>query len=215
MSTHTGWTPPPSSLAVDWVMFGFYLVNAKIIEKCIGVNRPAIVREIPHFGLFPAFPHFFQNIPHFWLYFEINKIAENGNTFGCTEKFCSKKLCENVSYTVIQSLKLYIYFWPKKTSKTAENSSNCHCRRHFVRKSSAKTSVLPSLVTGRFGQDPFRPQFLAETSLISIFHGRFGHKMWTIRPTNMNVSAKWIISLPRRLCKIDACPPPFCLLLQS
>ena len=24
----------------------------------IGVNHPAIVREIPHFGLFPAFPHF-------------------------------------------------------------------------------------------------------------------------------------------------------------
>ena len=24
----------------------------------LGVNRPAIVREIPHFGLFPAFPHF-------------------------------------------------------------------------------------------------------------------------------------------------------------
>ena len=35
----------------------------------IGVNRPAIVREIPHFGLFPAFPHFCQNVPHFWLYF--------------------------------------------------------------------------------------------------------------------------------------------------
>ena len=32
---------------------------------------------------------------------------------------------------------------------------------------------------------------------------------------NMNVSAKLIISLPRCLCKIDACPPPFCLLLPS
>ena len=31
----------------------------------IGVNRPAIVREIPHFGLFPAFPHFCENVPHF------------------------------------------------------------------------------------------------------------------------------------------------------
>ena len=36
----------------------------------IGVNHPAIVREIPHFDEFPAFPHFFQNVPHFWLYFE-------------------------------------------------------------------------------------------------------------------------------------------------
>ena len=39
----------------------------------IGVNRPAIVREIPHFGLLPAFPHFCQNVLHFWLYFEITK----------------------------------------------------------------------------------------------------------------------------------------------
>ena len=32
-----------------------------IIECCdsvIGVNHPAIVREIPHFDVFPAFPHF-------------------------------------------------------------------------------------------------------------------------------------------------------------
>ena len=54
----------------------------------IGVNRPAIVREIPHFG---------QNVPHFWLYFEITKITENRNNCSCTETFCSKKLRENVS----------------------------------------------------------------------------------------------------------------------
>ena len=56
----------------------------------IGVNRPAIVREIPHFGLFPAFPHFCENVPHFWLYFEITKIAKNRNNLSCTETFCSK-----------------------------------------------------------------------------------------------------------------------------
>ena len=72
---------------------------ARSIE-CIGVNRPAIVREIPHFGLFPAFPHFCQNVPHFWLYFEITKIAENCNNLSCTETFCSKKLCENVSDSI-------------------------------------------------------------------------------------------------------------------
>ena len=66
----------------------------------IGVNRPAIVREIPHFGLFPAFPHFCQNIPHLWPYFENTQIAENRNTFSCTETFCSKKLYENVSDSV-------------------------------------------------------------------------------------------------------------------
>ena len=29
-----------------------------IFSKRIGVNHPAIVREIPHFDVFPAFPHF-------------------------------------------------------------------------------------------------------------------------------------------------------------
>ena len=43
----------------------------------IGVNHPAIVREIPHFSLFPAFPHFLENVPHFWLYFEKPKNPEN------------------------------------------------------------------------------------------------------------------------------------------
>ena len=69
-------------------------------QQCIGVNRPAIVREIPHFGLIPAFPHFCENVPHFWLYFEITKIAENRNNFSCTETFCSKKLCENVNNSI-------------------------------------------------------------------------------------------------------------------
>ena len=61
-------------------------------DECdyIGVNRPAFVREIPHFGLFPAFPHFCENVPHFWLYFETTKIAENRNNFCYTETFCSK-----------------------------------------------------------------------------------------------------------------------------
>ena len=36
----------------------------------IDVNHPAIVREIPHFDVFPAFPHFSENVQHFWLYFE-------------------------------------------------------------------------------------------------------------------------------------------------
>ena len=68
----------------------------------LGVNRPAIVTEIPHLGSFPAFPHFCQNVPHFWLYFEIAKIAENRNNFSCIkETFCSKKLYEKVTDSVI------------------------------------------------------------------------------------------------------------------
>ena len=72
----------------------------------IGVNRPAIVREIPHFGLVPALPHFCEDVPHFWLYFELTKIAENRNTFSCMYVcmfFCSKKLCENVKDSVTYS----------------------------------------------------------------------------------------------------------------
>ena len=48
-------------------------VNIPVVlmrRQSIGVNHPAIVREIPHFDVFPAFPHFFQNVPYFWLYFE-------------------------------------------------------------------------------------------------------------------------------------------------
>ena len=37
---------------------------------CIGVNRPAIVREIPHFGLFPAF---LRKRPAFLALFRNNK----------------------------------------------------------------------------------------------------------------------------------------------
>ena len=72
------------------------LVHDKI-RLYIGVNPPAIVREIPHFGFFPAFPHFCENIPHFWLDFETTKIGENRVNFRYTETFSSKKLCENVN----------------------------------------------------------------------------------------------------------------------
>ena len=41
----------------------------KVVEV-IGVNRPAIVREIPHFGLFPAF---LRKRPAFLALFRNNK----------------------------------------------------------------------------------------------------------------------------------------------
>ena len=40
----------------------------------------SIVREILHFGIFPAFPHFCENVPHFWL--------------------CSKEVCESANDSV-------------------------------------------------------------------------------------------------------------------
>ena len=66
----------------------------------IGVNCPAIVREIPHVGLFPALPHFCENVLHFWLYFEISKNDENCTNNSCTETFCTKNLCKNVNDSV-------------------------------------------------------------------------------------------------------------------
>ena len=71
--------------------------SSMYVREGIGVNRPAIVREIPHFGLFPAFPHFCENVPLFWLYSKYQKIA--------------------IIFAV---------------------------RRHFVRKSSAETSIIAS-----------------------------------------------------------------------
>ena len=74
--------------------------DTNVLRGTIGVNRSAIVREIPHFGLIPAFTHFFQNVPHFCFFFEVKK-----------------------------SLKIAIVL---------------AVRSYFVRKSSAKTSVIAS-----------------------------------------------------------------------
>ena len=72
-------------------------VNLKHRKPLIGVNRPAIVRKS---RILAYFLHFCQNVPHFWPYFEITKMAENRNNFSCMETFCSKKLCENVNDTI-------------------------------------------------------------------------------------------------------------------
>ena len=53
--------------------------------------------------------------------------------------------------------------------------------------------------TGRFGQDPFRPHFLAETSL------NFRPQIWTFRRTNMDVSAKLIINIAAEMSLQNWC----------
>ena len=58
-------------------------------EGLIDVNHPAIVREIPHFDVFPAFPHFSQNVPHFWLYFEKQIFLQIVIIFGARKKLCA------------------------------------------------------------------------------------------------------------------------------
>ena len=65
---------------VGGVTAGQVRLNSSV-NNDLGVNSPALVREIPHFGLFPAFLHFCQNVAHFWLYFKITKITENHNNF--------------------------------------------------------------------------------------------------------------------------------------
>ena len=57
--------------------------------------------------IFAYFPHFCENVLHFWLYFEITKIYENRYNFSCTETFCSKKLYENGNDSVTYPLKLF------------------------------------------------------------------------------------------------------------
>ena len=76
---------------LEWPLTRSRRRGARIFN--IGVNRPAIVWEIPHFGLFPAFLR--ERRAHFWLYFEKTKITEDRNHFHCTETFCSKELREN------------------------------------------------------------------------------------------------------------------------
>ena len=55
----------------------------------IDVNHPAIVREIPHFDVFPAFPHFSENVPHFWLYFEKQIFLIIVIILGARKKLCA------------------------------------------------------------------------------------------------------------------------------
>ena len=97
ISSERGGPSPPK--LIDWLNQN----SEKQHVTC--VNRPAIVREIQHFGLFPAFPHFCENV---LLYFEITKIAENRNNCSCTETFCLKKLYNNVKPLKLFLIKKYV-----------------------------------------------------------------------------------------------------------
>ena len=57
-------------------------------RSSICVNHPAIVREIPHFDVFPAFPHFSENVPHFWFYFEKHNFVIIVIILGARKKLC-------------------------------------------------------------------------------------------------------------------------------
>ena len=59
------------------------------VSYYIGVNHPAIVREIPHFDVFPAFPNFSENVPHFWLYFEKQIFLIIVIILGARKKLCA------------------------------------------------------------------------------------------------------------------------------
>ena len=66
------------------------------------------------------------------------------------------------------------------SSLAAQRLRHALSRKRCAARSIGVHDERPWQVPGRFGQDPFRPQFLAETSLIS----------WTFRPQNVNDSAK-------------------------
>ena len=77
--------------------------------------------------------------PAFWLISRIfartSRITKIAISLSCTETFCSKKLCENVSVSVTYQSKLLLI------EKYVKNHKNVH-RRHFSRKNSAETSMI-------------------------------------------------------------------------
>ena len=69
-----------------------YVYNGELdkdVLHLIGVNHPAIVWEIPHYDVFLAFPHFSENVPHFWLYFEKQIFLIIGIILGARKKLCA------------------------------------------------------------------------------------------------------------------------------
>ena len=67
------------SLGPQYMSYKCSLCKRECYTKLVvGVNRPAIVRGIPHFCLFPAF---LPERPAFLALFRITKIAENHNNF--------------------------------------------------------------------------------------------------------------------------------------
>ena len=55
----------------------------------IGVYHPAIVWELPHVDVFPAFQHFSENVPNCWLYFETQIFLIIVIILGARKKLCA------------------------------------------------------------------------------------------------------------------------------
>ena len=51
--------------------------------------------EVPHVVLFPAFPHFYENIPHFCLCFEKVNSLKIAISINAAKTFCAQKLFDN------------------------------------------------------------------------------------------------------------------------
>ena len=88
------------------------------LDECIGANHPAIVREIPHFS---------QNVPHFWLYFEKHVFLQIVIIFGVRIFFV-----RNGSFTVTDC-RLY-----DETSSSKGRSPAAHIAQ------TSRASQLPS-----------------------------------------------------------------------
>ena len=59
----------------------------------IGVNRPTIMQEIPHFALFPAIPHVCENVPHFSLDCEKDNILRKSRCFPAPRRHFVHRSC--------------------------------------------------------------------------------------------------------------------------
>ena len=75
--------------------------------KFLGVNRPAIMRDIQHFVLFPAILHFCENVPHLGIYFEKEKIRWKSRSFSAPRRHLMLRSCAKCQHSWDKRLNWY------------------------------------------------------------------------------------------------------------
>ena len=90
------------------------------------------------FRILAYFPHFCQNVPHFWLISKQQKSLKNAKKICCTERHFVRK--SSAKSTMIAPTSFLIVIFIQKSLKNAKKI--CCTERHFVRKSSAKSTMI-------------------------------------------------------------------------